>query len=234
MNGIILKDVCKNYMLGNEEIQVIKNLNLEVKTNERTVLIGESGCGKSTLLKLISGLEEVSSGEIVTNKLSTSMVFQNPRLFPWKNVRENIEFSLKNKRDDKLVDEWIKKIKLVGFEGAYPSQLSGGMQSRVSIARALVAKKDYLLMDEPFAAIDGFTRREMQKELLNLFEEEKVGFLFVTHSIEEALVMGTRILIMKQGKIIDDFYLKDRKMESDELKEHFNDLIKGERNEKIS
>ncbi|WP_277251505.1 ABC transporter ATP-binding protein [Peptoniphilus vaginalis] len=234
MNGIILKDVCKNYMLGKEEIQVIKNLNLEVKTNERTVLIGESGCGKSTLLKLISGLEEVSSGEILTNKLSTSMVFQNPRLFPWKNVRENIEFSLKNQRDDKLVDEWIKKIKLVGFEGAYPSQLSGGMQSRVSIARALVAKKDYLLMDEPFAAIDGFTRREMQKELLNLFEEEKVGFLFVTHSIEEALVMGTRILIMKQGKIIDDFYLKDRKMESDELKEHFNDLIKGGRNEKIS
>lgn len=234
MNGIILKDVCKNYMLGKEEIQVIKNLNLEVKTNERTVLIGESGCGKSTLLKLISGLEEVSSGEILTNKLSTSMVFQNPRLFPWKNVRENIEFSLKNQRDDKLVDEWIKKIKLVGFEGAYPSQLSGGMQSRVSIARALVAKKDYLLMDEPFAAIDGFTRREMQKELLNLFEEEKVGFLFVTHSIEEALVMGTRILIMKQGKIIDDFYLKDRKMENDELKEHFNDLIKGERNEKIS
>lgn len=234
MSGIILKDVCKNYMLGKEEIQVIKNLNLEVKTNERTVLIGESGCGKSTLLKLISGLEEVSSGEIMTNKLSTSMVFQNPRLFPWKNVRENIEFSLKNQRDDKLVDEWIKKIKLVGFEGAYPSQLSGGMQSRVSIARALVAKKDYLLMDEPFAAIDGFTRREMQKELLNLFEEEKVGFLFVTHSIEEALVMGNRILIMKQGKIIDDFYLKDRKMESDELKEHFNDLIKGERNEKIS
>ena len=218
MNGIILKDVCKNYMLGNEEIQVIKNLNLELKPNERTVLIGESGCGKSTLLKLISGLEEVSSGEIDTNKLSTSMVFQNPRLFPWKNVRENIEFSLKNKRDDKLVDEWIKKIKLAGFEGAYPSQLSGGMQSRVSIARALVAKKDYLLMDEPFASIDGFTRKEMQKELLNLFQEEKVGFLFVTHSIEEALVMGTRILIMKQGKIVDDFYLEDRKMKSDELK----------------
>lgn len=234
MNGIILKDVCKNYMLGNEEIQVIKNLNLELKPKERTVLIGESGCGKSTLLKLISGLEEVSSGEIMTNKLSTSMVFQNPRLFPWKNVRENIEFSLKNKRDDKLVDEWIKKIKLSGFEGAYPSQLSGGMQSRVSIARALVAKKDYLLMDEPFASIDGFTRKEMQKELLNLFEEEKVGFLFVTHSIEEALVMGTRILIMKQGKIVDDFYLKDRKMKSHELKEHFNKLIKGEKNEKIS
>ena len=234
MNGIILKDVCKNYMLGNEEIQVIKNLNLELKPNERTVLIGESGCGKSTLLKLISGLEEVSSGEIDTNKLSTSVVFQNPRLFPWKNVRENIEFSLKNKRDDKLVDEWIKKIKLAGFEGAYPSQLSGGMQSRVSIARALVAKKDYLLMDEPFASIDGFTRKEMQKELLNLFQEEKVGFLFVTHSIEEALVMGTRILIMKQGKIVDDFYLKDRKMKSHELKEHFNELIKGKKKKKIS
>ena len=125
MNGIILKDVCKNYMLNNEEIQVIKNLNLELKPKERTVLIGESGCGKSTLLKLISGLEEVSSGEIDTNKLSTSVVFQNPRLFPWKNVRENIEFSLKNKRDGRLVDQWIKKIKLGGFEGAYPSQLSG-------------------------------------------------------------------------------------------------------------
>ena len=233
MNGIILKDVCKNYRINNEDIQVIKNLNLELKPNERTVLIGESGCGKSTLLKLISGLEEVSSGEIMTNKLSTSMVFQNPRLFPWKNVRENIEFSLKNKMDDKLVDEWIKKIKLGGFERAYPSQLSGGMQSRVSIARALVAKKDYLLMDEPFASIDGFTRREMQKELLNLFQEEKVGFLFVTHSIEEALVMGARILIMGKGKIVDDFYLEDRRIKTDELKEHFNNLIKGEKNEKI-
>lgn len=232
MNGIILKDVCKNYAIHGIEIKAIKNVNLKLKTEDRTVLIGESSCGKSTLLRLISGLEKVSSGEIFTNNLSTSMVFQEPRLFPWKNVKENIKFSLKDKVDDKLLETWIEKIKLRGFEGAYPSQLSGGMKSRVSIARALVAKKDYLLMDEPFAAIDGFTRKKMQREVLNLFEEEKIGYLFVTHSIDEALTMGNRILIMKEGKILDDFYLGERNFGSKELKEHFDNLIKGERNEK--
>lgn len=232
MNGIILKDVCKNYAIDGIEIKAIKNVNLKLKTGDRTVLIGESSCGKSTLLRLISGLEKVSSGEIFTNNLSTSMVFQEPRLFPWKNVKENIKFSLKDKVDDKLLETWIEKIKLRGFEGAYPSQLSGGMKSRVSIARALVAKKDYILMDEPFAAIDGFTRKKMQREVLNLFEEEKIGYLFVTHSLEEALIMGNRILIMKEGKILDDFYLGERKFGSKELKEHFDNLIKGERNEK--
>ncbi len=232
MNGIILKDVCKNYAIDGIEIKAIKNVNLKLKTEDRTVLIGESSCGKSTLLRLISGLEKVSSGEIFTNNLSTSMVFQEPRLFPWKNVKENIKFSLKDKVDDKLLETWIEKIKLRGFEGAYPSQLSGGMKSRVSIARALVAKKDYILMDEPFAAIDGFTRKKMQREVLNLFEEEKIGYLFVTHSLEEALIMGNRILIMKEGKILDDFYLGERNFGSKELKEHFDNLIKGERNEK--
>lgn len=232
MNGIILKDVCKNYAIHGIKIKAIKNVNLKLKTEDRTVLIGESSCGKSTLLRLISGLEKVSSGEIFTNNLSTSMVFQEPRLFPWKNVKENIKFSLKDKVDDKLLETWIEKIKLRGFEGAYPSQLSGGMKSRVSIARALVAKKDYILMDEPFAAIDGFTRKKMQREVLNLFEEEKIGYLFVTHSLEEALIMGNRILIMKEGKILDDFYLGERKFGSKELKEHFDNLIKGERNEK--
>lgn len=232
MNGIILKDVCKNYVVGGIKIKAIKNVNLKLKTEDRTVLIGESSCGKSTLLRLISGLEKVSSGEIFTNNISTSMVFQEPRLFPWKNVKENIKFSLKDKADDKLLETWIEKIKLRGFEGAYPSQLSGGMKSRVSIARALVAKKDYILMDEPFAAIDGFTRKKMQREVLNLFEEEKIGYLFVTHSLEEALIMGNRILIMKEGKILDDFYLGERNFGSKELKEHFDNLIKGERNEK--
>ena len=232
MNGIILKDVCKNYAVGGIKIKAIKNVNLKLKTGDRTVLIGESSCGKSTLLRLISGLEKVSSGEIFTNNISTSMVFQEPRLFPWKNVKENIKFSLKDKADDKLLETWIEKIKLRGFEGAYPSQLSGGMKSRVSIARALVAKKDYILMDEPFAAIDVFTRKKMQREVLNLFEEEKIGYLFVTHSIDEALIMGNRILIMKEGKILDDFYLVERNFGSKELKEHFDNLIKGERNEK--
>lgn len=232
MNGIILKDVCKNYVVGGIKIKAIKNVNLKLKTEDRTVLIGESSCGKSTLLRLISGLEKVSSGEIFTNNISTSMVFQEPRLFPWRNVKENIKFSLKDKADDKLLETWIEKIKLRGFEGAYPSQLSGGMKSRVSIARALVAKKDYILMDEPFAAIDGFTRKKMQREVLNLFEEEKIGYLFVTHSLEEALIMGNRILIMKEGKILDDFYLGERNFGSKELKEHFDNLIKGERNEK--
>ena len=228
MNGITLKNISKTYFINGEEVEVIKKLNLDLRTNERTVLIGESGCGKSTLLRLISGLEELSSGEILKNGITTSMIFQTPRLFPWKNVKENIEFSLKNTKNNELVKKWIEIVKLKGFERAYPSQLSGGMQSRVSLARALVAKKDYILMDEPFAALDGFTRGEMQKQVLEISEEMKIGCLFVTHSIDEALIIGDRIIIMKKGEIVDDLNLKEREISKENLKRYFNKLVKGE------
>ena len=156
------------------------------------------------------------------------MIFQTPRLFPWKNVKENIEFSLKNTKNNELVKKWIEIVKLKGFERAYPSQLSGGMQSRVSLARALVAKKDYILMDEPFAALDGFTRGEMQKQVLEISEGMKIGCLFVTHSIDEALIIGDRIIIMKKGEIVDDLNLKEREISKENLKKYFNKLVKGE------
>lgn len=228
MNGITLNNISKTYFINGEEVEVIKKLNLDLRTNERTVLIGESGCGKSTLLRLISGLEELSSGEILKNGITTSMIFQAPRLFPWKNVKENIEFSLKNNKNNELVKKWIEIVKLKGFERAYPSQLSGGMQSRVSLARALVAKKDYILMDEPFAALDGFTRGEMQKQVLEISEGMKIGCLFVTHSIDEALIIGDRIIIMKKGEIVDDLNLKEREISKENLKRYFNKLLKGE------
>lgn len=231
MNGITLKNVSKIYSIAGKPFRAVSDLTLNLNREERTILIGESGCGKSTLLKLISGLEEQTEGEILFHEIDPSMVFQNPRLFPWKNVRENIEFSLKDEVEKEEVDKWIKMVKLSGFETAYPSQLSGGMQSRVSLARAMVAKKNYLLMDEPFAALDGFTRSEMQKQLLEIVDVTKRGFLFVTHSIDEAFLLGERIIIMKKGEILSDFYLKDQSLTEEELKEYFLHLIKGEKNE---
>lgn len=231
MNGITLKNVSKIYSIAGKPFRAVSDLTLNLNREERTILIGESGCGKSTLLKLISGLEEQTEGGILFHEIDPSMVFQNPRLFPWKNVRENIEFSLKDEVEKEEVDKWIKMVKLSGFETAYPSQLSGGMQSRVSLARAMVAKKNYLLMDEPFAALDGFTRSEMQKQLLEIVDVTKRGFLFVTHSIDEAFLLGERIIIMKKGEILSDFYLKDQSLTEEELKEYFLHLIKGEKNE---
>lgn len=231
MNGITLKNVSKIYSIAGKPFRAVSDLTLNLNREERTILIGESGCGKSTLLKLISGLEEQTEGEILFHEIDPSMVFQNPRLFPWKNVRENIEFSLKDEVEKEEVDKWIKMVKLSGFETAYPSQLSGGMQSRVSLARAMVANKNYLLMDEPFAALDGFTRSEMQKQLLEIVDVTKRGFLFVTHSIDEAFLLGERIIIMKKGEILSDFYLKDQSLTEEELKEYFLHLIKGEKNE---
>lgn len=221
----------KIYSIAGKPFRAVSDLTLNLNREERTILIGESGCGKSTLLKLISGLEEQTEGEILFHEIDPSMVFQNPRLFPWKNVRENIEFSLKDEVEKEEVDKWIKMVKLSGFETAYPSQLSGGMQSRVSLARAMVANKNYLLMDEPFAALDGFTRSEMQKQLLEIVDVTKRGFLFVTHSIDEAFLLGERIIIMKKGEILSDFYLKDQSLTEEELKEYFLHLIKGEKNE---
>ena len=178
---------------------------------DRFVLLGPSGCGKSTLLKAVAGFIRPVEGEIRLKGRHIDqpgpdrvMVFQEfDQLLPWKTVRQNITFALLNGRRcsrekdaDEIAMSYIRKVKLSGFENTFPHMLSGGMKQRVAIARGMAMEPDILLMDEPFAALDALTRRQMQEELLGLWDDTRFTVLFVTHSIEEALLVGSRILVL--------------------------------------
>lgn len=210
-NQIILdiNHVKKYFRIKDEEINVLEDINLKIKSGEFVSIIGSSGCGKSTLLKLIIGLEEVTGGKIVFNNQGNiyesgqcGMVFQEARLIPWLNVRKNIAFGIQGdytrSEKDEIVDEQLRLVGLENFENALPSQLSGGMQQRVSIARALAGKPKILLLDEPFGALDAFTRIHMQSEMLNLWEKEKCTMILVTHDIDEAIFLSDRIIILSE------------------------------------
>jgi NitT/TauT family transport system ATP-binding protein len=193
---------------NNAELVAVEDTSLVVKSNEFVSLIGPSGCGKSTLLRAAAGLEQPASGKIIVQgklvfrpSADRGMVFQTYTLFPWLTVAENIRFSLKkstlslNEQTD-LVASYIKLIGLDGFEASYPNQLSGGMRQRVAIARALVYQPKILLMDEPFGALDAQTRLLMQELLLEVWEKQRSTVLFVTHDVDEAILLSDRILVM--------------------------------------
>ena len=199
---IEITGLCKTYRVEGRTVEVLRDLDLTVPAREITVLLGRSGCGKTTLLRLIGGLEKADSGTIRRPAGSrTAFVFQEARLMPWLTVEKNIAFGLKKKdiRRDEL-DRLITMTGLDGFADALPGQLSGGMQQRAALARALAMKPDFILMDEPFAALDHFTREKMQNFLLELHQSTRCGVLFVTHSIDEALAIGDRIVILSDHK----------------------------------
>lgn len=197
------------------EVVAVQELSLYVGENEFVSLVGPSGCGKSTLLMMAAGLEPISAGDILIDGRPISgpgadrgMVFQSYTLFPWLSVEENIRFSLKQRRlarseQDALVREHIQLVGLTGFERAYPNQLSGGMRQRVAIARALVYKPEMLLMDEPFGALDAQTRLQMQELLLTVWQTHRTTVLFITHDVEEAILLSDRIYVMtaRPGRI---------------------------------
>ena len=198
--------------------EVLKNLNLSVEKNEFVCILGPSGCGKSTLLRCIAGFEEYSgtihcSGKIVT-KPSTDriMVFQDyNQLFPWKTVESNIQYPLRIKGiKDKtelqnISDEVLEKVGLNGYQKYYPHELSGGMKQRAAIAKALALKPEIILMDEPFAALDAITRNKLQKELLRICMNADITVIFITHNIQEAITLGTRLIMLgKNGQIVID------------------------------
>lgn len=188
---------------------VFNNLNLDIESDKITVILGKSGCGKTTLLRLISNLEKYDSGSINTNNLKFSYVFQEPRLFPWLTVFENIQ-AITNLPSDEIY-RMIRMVDLEKFSNSYPDELSGGMKSRVSLARAFAYKPNFLLMDEPFSNLDDFTRVKMQKELLKLYNKENVGILFVTHNIDEALTIADKIIVLKEGKIYSSYNINSKK-----------------------
>ena len=170
MAGIRLKDIHKTYQVDGRTFPVLNGVDLEIPEGKITVILGQSGCGKTTLLRLTGGLESADSGEVRWDGAhKTAFVFQEPRLMPWLNVWNNIIFGLKkNQVDQEKIQDIVSTVNLSGFEKAYPSQLSGGMQQRAAIARALAYEPTFILMDEPFAALDYFTREQMQRELLRV------------------------------------------------------------------
>jgi NitT/TauT family transport system ATP-binding protein len=218
--GIDIEKLTKTYeRVSHTEIvrtHALNGVDMKVKPNEFVALIGPSGCGKTTVLKIVGGLLAPTSGRVRIEELEVkgpgtdrATVFQSPGLMPWKNVVDNVVLALDFARipKDGRRDRAIKYIDLVGlqnFHDHYPSELSGGMQQRVGIARALAIEPNVLLMDEPFGALDALTRGQMQTELLRIWEHEKRTVLFVTHSIDEAILLSDRIFIMHEGVITDE------------------------------
>lgn len=208
---ITVKGVSKRFDLGNEEVQALSNADLDISKGEFICLIGASGCGKSTLLRIMAGLETPSSGQVLVNGLSVDgpdpsrgMVFQDYALFPWMTVRENIIFGPRQqgKNKSELADIANKYLELVGlsaYADRFPNQLSGGMKQRVSLARVLANKAEILFMDEPFGALDALTREQLQYELLEICAATNVTCIFVTHSVEEAVFLGDRVIVMSAG-----------------------------------
>jgi NitT/TauT family transport system ATP-binding protein len=198
-----------SYTLPNgQPMQAIKDFSIELGDKEFGVIVGPSGCGKSSLLYLAAGLNEPTSGEILLNGkpvegpgADRGMVFQSYTLFPWLTVRQNVAFGLKRKgikgkAQNDIVGHYLDEVGLTGFADSYPKQLSGGMMQRVAIARALANDPEVLLMDEPFGALDSQTRSSMQKLLLKVWEHHHKTVLFVTHDIDEAILLGDRVFIM--------------------------------------
>ncbi|MCO8068250.1 ABC transporter ATP-binding protein [Acinetobacter schindleri] len=192
-----------------DDLTVLEDINLDIQPGEFISIVGSSGCGKSTLLRLLVGLENHYQGDILVDDqkiLGTSVhrgiVFQDHRLFPWLSVRENVRIALHKSNlsraeEDELIDEHLELVNLSNFKNAYPSQLSGGMNQRVAIARSLVNRPQILLLDEPFGALDALTRQNLQDELQRIWQTEKITMIIVTHDVEEAVFLGDRVVVMQ-------------------------------------
>ena len=222
MNGakgsLSIQTVSLTYGSGVKQVLALDGISFEVRPNEFTVIVGPSGCGKSSLLYIAAGLTDATAGTISTGGRTIEgpgadrgMVFQSYTLFPWLTVSRNVEYGLRRKgmaaeERRKIVDRYLREVGLTAFAEHYPKQLSGGMMQRVAIARALANDPDILLMDEPFGALDSQTRHTMQKLLLRVWEHSHKTVAFVTHDIDEAILLGDRVIVMtaRPGKLKAD------------------------------
>ncbi len=210
-----IDNVVKKYSGRNGEMVALNGVSLDIHENEFVCVVGPSGCGKSTLLNIIAGLHEPTSGQVLVDGQAVSgpgpdrgVVFQQYALFPWLTVQKNVEFGLKlqGMPQDKAEQEakkYIKMVDLEQFAQSYPKELSGGMKQRVAIARAYAINPKVLLMDEPFGALDAQTRTQLQTELLKTWEKEQKTCFFITHDVEEAIILAQRVIIMsaRPGRI---------------------------------
>ncbi|MCJ0929852.1 ABC transporter ATP-binding protein [Virgibacillus halodenitrificans] len=210
-----IDQVKKVFNSRNGEVVALNGVDLDIHENEFVTVVGPSGCGKSTLLNIIAGLEKPTSGvvscdgkEITGTGTERGVVFQQYALFPWLTVMGNVQFGLnlqgiKGEKADEIANKYIKLVDLQDFVNHYPKELSGGMKQRVAIARAYAANPSVLLMDEPFGALDAQTRTQLQEELLHTWDSEQKTCFFITHDVEEAILLGQKVVIMsaRPGRI---------------------------------
>lgn len=210
-----IRNVTKIYATGRNPVLALKDVSIEIGEHEFMCIVGPSGCGKTTLLNLLAGFESPTSGTVeafgrtVTGPgPDRTLMFQDYALFPWLTVKGNIEYGLRrlgipSAERGEIVRHYVALIDLEGFEDKFPKQLSGGMRQRVALARALAVNPRMLLMDEPFAALDSFTREKMQDELIRVWEKERKAVLFITHNIDEAIKLADVVVVMcpRPGRI---------------------------------
>ena len=237
MSDILIKDVHKVFKTPGGDVVALKDINLTIRQGEFVCLLGPSGCGKSTLLNAVAGFQPPSAGQIVIEGKQIlkpgpdrGMVFQEYALFPWMTVADNIAFGLEIQKKSKAeidltVNQLLELLHLKDFRDRYPKDLSGGMRQRVAIARVLALDSPIMLMDEPFGALDALTRRNLQDELLRIWEKLGKTILFVTHSIEESIYLADRIVVMtyRPGTVKRDQYV-DMPRPRDPSSAAFNDL----------
>ncbi|CAM3119084.1 ABC transporter ATP-binding protein [Vibrio mytili] len=219
---VSFKNIGHTYQSDKQSVTVLNDVNFNVNKHEFVAIVGPSGCGKSTLLRLLSGLISPTEGEIsvfgqpVTEpREDIGIVFQKPTLLPWKNILDNVLFPLQHKfnyvsqKEKKHAEELLNTVGLSGFETSMPNQLSGGMQQRVGIARALLLNPDILIMDEPFSALDALTREEMGFELQKIWMEKPKTVLFITHSISEAVLLADKVLVMgpRPSTVLEEIHI---------------------------
>lgn len=249
---IYCQHVKKVYHSAKGDTLAMDDVNINVLENEFVCIVGPSGCGKSTLLRMVAGLDEISGGNIIIQDRNIigpgrdrGMVFQSYTLFPWMTVADNIKFGLKLRKvpkeeQEKIVDKYLKIIKLEKFRNSYPKELSGGMKQRVAIARALANSPEVLLMDEPFSALDPQTKADMQLLMRQIWQVEKPTVLFVTHDIEEAVFLSSKIYVLtsRPGTIKEEvpvFLPYDRELSLKDteqfisIRKQVNGLIEHER-----
>ena len=207
--------VVKKFNGRNGEMVALNGVDLDIHENEFVCVVGPSGCGKSTLLNIIGGLENPTEGQVLVDGKPVQgpgpdrgIVFQQYALFPWLTVEKNVQFGLKlqgksNEEAEEIARKYLKMVDLEGFAKAYPKELSGGMKQRVAIARAYAADPEVLLMDEPFGALDAQTRTQLQTELLETWEKDRKTCFFITHDVEEAIILAQKVIIMsaRPGRI---------------------------------
>ncbi len=220
--SILIEGVHKTFPNQDKDTHTLENINLNLAPGEFVCLVGPSGCGKSTLLNVVAGLEKATSGRVVVKGQEVraagpdrAVMFQEPALFPWLTVIDNVEFGMKmagvskpERRERAL--HFLKMVHLTKFQNAYIHELSGGMRQRVSLARALSLDSDILLMDEPFAALDSQTKSILQLELQQIWWETKKNIIFVTHDVEEAVLLADRVIVMSvnPGRIKKEFKIQ--------------------------
>ena len=240
MHKILIKtqNVFRHFEEDEKRIPVLRDIDLDVREGEFLMLLGPSGSGKSTLLRLLAGLAEPDGGVVTRAKMGMGFVFQDFALFPWLTVEQNIRFGLDmndtpETLKHRVVHQLVAKMGLQGFEHSFPRELSGGMKQRVGIARALAVNPKVVFLDEPFSALDTFTATKLRAEVLEIWQERKVTMVMVTHSVEEALLLGDRIAVFSHRpatieKIIENPFPRPRNTHAHEfvkMVEHISQLV---------